>query len=173
MLLKIYSTKNKIKIILGIDPGTKRMGYCLIKEVKNKISLLIVEELVLKNLTNTWLKYKEIFSQTLFLIDKYQPKELAIESPSLGIKSRKSMLQVVRAQNIAISAGLYRNISITEYHPKTIKLIIANNGNATKKEIAKNIASFFPKTNKKEKEIHRYDCTDAIAVALCHLIIFN
>lgn len=162
-------------IILGIDPGTKIMGYCLLKAVKNKISLLIVEELVLKHIANTWLKSKEIFSKTLFLIDKYQPKELAIESPFLGKKSIKSIFQVERAQNLAISAGLYRNISITEYHPKKIKLIIANNGNATKKEIAKKIADLFTKATKNNKAIHRYryDCTDAIAVALCHLIIFN
>jgi hypothetical protein len=35
--------------------------------------------------------------------DKYKPKELAREYPFIGIK-------VVRAQNIAISAGLYRKI---------------------------------------------------------------
>ncbi|MGX7592868.1 crossover junction endodeoxyribonuclease RuvC [Candidatus Karelsulcia muelleri] len=175
-MLKNYSTKNNLVIlILGIDPGTKIMGYCLIKEVKNKISLLIVEELVLKNIANTWLKSKEIFSKTLFMIDKYQPKELAIESPFPGKKSIQSMFQVERAQNIAISAGLYRNLSITEYHPKKIKLIIANNGNATKKEIAKKIADLFTKekATQTNKAIPRYDCTDAIAVALCHLIIFN
>ncbi|MGX7591333.1 crossover junction endodeoxyribonuclease RuvC [Candidatus Karelsulcia muelleri] len=162
-MLKSYYTN---KIILGIDPGTKIMGFCIIKEFKQEIILLIVEELILTKIKNTWLKYKEIFSKTLFMIDKYNPKELAIESPVIGIKVGR---KVVLAQHIALSAGLYRNIYITEYHPKKIKLIIAKNGNASKKEIAKKIAYFFTKT--KNNEIHRYDCTDAIAVALCHLIL--
>ncbi|MGX7592734.1 crossover junction endodeoxyribonuclease RuvC [Candidatus Karelsulcia muelleri] len=154
-------------IILGIDPGTQIMGYCLIKAIQalNQYFILLrVEELILTNMKNTWLKYKAIWSQTLLMIDKYHPNELAIESPIRGI-------QVVRAQNIALSAGLYRNLSITEYHPKTIKLILAKNGKASKQEIANKIASLFTTTKKHDHELHRYDCTDALAVALCHLIL--
>ena len=64
------------------------------------------------------------------------PDEIAIDAPFFG-KNIQSMLKLGRAQGIAMAAGLSREIPITEYSPKKIKMAITGNGNASKEQVAK------------------------------------
>ena len=128
------------KIILGIDPGTTIMGFGLIKVVDNKMSFLLLNELVLNKFDDHYLRLKHIFERTLDLIDKYHPDEIAIEAPFFG-KNVQSMLKLGRAQGVAMAAGLSKEISITEYSPKKIKMSITGSGNASKEQVAKMLQS--------------------------------
>ena len=80
------------------------------------------------------LKLKVIFERTIELIDTYHPDEIAIEAPFYG-KNVQSMLKLGRAQGVAMAAGLSRQIPITEYLPKKIKMAITGNGNASKEQV--------------------------------------
>ena len=51
----------KEKIILGIDPGTTIMGFGLIKVVGNKMSLLLLNELILNKLDDHYLRLKHMY----------------------------------------------------------------------------------------------------------------
>ena len=77
-------TSTNEKIILGIDPGTTIMGFGLIKIVKNKMTLIQMNELVLNKLDDHYLRLKHIFERTIDLIEKYNPDEISIEAPFLG-----------------------------------------------------------------------------------------
>jgi crossover junction endodeoxyribonuclease RuvC len=107
----------KEKIILGIDPGTTIMGFGLIKVVEKKMSLILLNELVLNKYDDHYLRLKYIFERTIDLIEKYHPDEISIEAPFFG-KNVQSMLKLGRAQGVAMAAGLSKEIPITEYSPK-------------------------------------------------------
>ena len=154
----------KEKIILGIDPGTTIMGFGLIKEVGNKMSLLLLNELILNKLDDHYLRLKHIFERTIDLIEKYHPDEIAIEAPFFG-KNVQSMLKLGRAQGVAMAAGLSKEIPITEYSPKKIKMSITGNGNASKEQVAKMLQSLLG-IKKLPKNL---DSTDGLAAAVCHL----
>ena len=128
------------KIILGIDPGTTIMGFGLIEIEKNKMQLIQFHELHLKKYENHYLKLDQIFKRTIEIIDEYYPDEIAIEAPFFG-KNVQSMLKLGRAQGVAMAAGLSREIPITEYSPKKIKMAITGNGNASKEQVAKMLQS--------------------------------
>ena len=102
------------QIILGIDPGTTIMGFGLIKVEKSQMKLIQMHELQLKKYDNHYLKLQQIFARTLGLIEEYHPDQIAIEAPFFG-KNVQSMLKLGRAQGVAIAAGLYREVPITEY----------------------------------------------------------
>ena len=151
------------KIILGIDPGTTIMGYGLIKVLNNEMSFMLLNELNLKKLNDHYLKLNHIFNRTVEIIDNYNPDEIAIEAPFFG-KNVQSMLKLGRAQGVAMAAGLSRQIPITEYSPKKIKMSITGNGNSSKEQVAKmlkNLLAFdeLPKN---------LDSTDGLAAAVCH-----
>ena len=151
------------KIILGIDPGTTIMGFGLIKIVGKKMEFMQLNELMLKKYDDHYLKLKLIFERTIELIDNYHPDEIAIEAPFFG-KNVQSMLKLGRAQGVAMAAGLSREISITEYSPKKIKMAITGNGNATKEQVALMLKSLLNlKTLPKN-----LDATDGLAAAVCH-----
>ncbi|MBK5210229.1 MAG: crossover junction endodeoxyribonuclease RuvC [Flavobacteriaceae bacterium] len=151
------------KIILGIDPGTTIMGFGLIKVINKNMELIQMDELMLKKYDDHYLKLKLIFERTIHIIDTYHPDEIAIEAPFFG-KNVQSMLKLGRAQGVAMAAGLSREIPITEYSPKKIKMAITGNGNASKEQVAKMLQSLF-----KIKELPtNLDSTDGLAAAVCH-----
>jgi len=151
------------KIILGIDPGTTIMGFGLIKVKGKSMAFLQLNELQLKKYSDHYLKLKLIFERTVELIDTYNPDEIAIEAPFFG-KNVQSMLKLGRAQGVAMAAGLSREIPITEYSPKKIKMAITGNGNASKEQVAKMLQSLL-----QLKDLPKnLDSTDGLAAAVCH-----
>ncbi len=154
---------NNDKIILGIDPGTTIMGFGIIKVVNKKMQFVQMNELLLSKYKDPYIKLKLIFERTLELIETFHPDEIAIEAPFYG-KNVQSMLKLGRAQGVAMAAGLSRQIPITEYLPKKIKMAITGNGNASKEQVAKMLQSTLGlKTLPKN-----LDSTDGLAAAVCH-----
>ncbi|NNK70250.1 MAG: crossover junction endodeoxyribonuclease RuvC [Flavobacteriaceae bacterium] len=151
------------RIILGIDPGTTIMGFGLIKVNGKSMEFLQLNELHLQKYDGHYLKLKLIFERTLHLIDTYHPDEIAIEAPFFG-KNVQSMLKLGRAQGVAMAAGLSRQIPITEYSPKKIKMSITGSGNASKEQVAKMLQTLL-----ELKELPKnLDATDGLAAAVCH-----
>ncbi len=151
------------KIILGIDPGTTVMGFGIIKVINKQMHFVQMNELMLKKYSDHYTKLKLIFERTLELIDTYHPDEIAIEAPFFG-KNVQSMLKLGRAQGVAMAAGLSRQVPITEYMPKKIKMSITGNGNASKEQVAKMLQSVL-KLKTLPKNL---DSTDGLAAAVCH-----
>ena len=151
------------KIILGIDPGTKIMGYGVIQVTGKKVRLVTMDSFNFSREADHFIRLKKIFDNTLELIDMYHPDELAIESPFYG-KNVQSMLKLGRAQGVAISAALSREVPIFEYAPRKIKMAITGRGAASKEQVAaflKNILKF-------DEMPGNLDATDGLAAAMCH-----
>lgn len=150
-------------IILGIDPGTTIMGFGVIKTYDKKMELLQLNELNLKKYDDHYTKLRYIFERSIHLIETFHPDHIAIEAPFFG-KNVQSMLKLGRAQGVAMAAGLSRQIPITEYSPKKIKMAITGNGNASKEQVAGMLQNMLNiKTLPKN-----LDSTDGLAVAVCH-----
>jgi len=150
-------------IILGIDPGTTIMGFGLIKVVQKKMQFIQLNELNLKKYDDHYVKLKLIFERTIELIETHHPDEIAIEAPFFG-KNVQSMLKLGRAQGVAMAAGLSREIPITEYLPKKIKMAITGNGNASKEQVAKMLQGMLGLKSLPKN----LDATDGLAAAVCH-----
>ena len=139
------------------------MGYGIIHVQGNAIKLLQFGVIHLKKYDHHELKLKKIFDRVLNLIDEYHPDEVALEAPFYG-KNVQSMLKLGRAQGVAMSAALFREIPITEYAPKKVKQSVTGNGNASKEQVAKMLIGLLS-----IKEAPKLlDATDALAVAICH-----
>jgi crossover junction endodeoxyribonuclease RuvC len=157
----------KETIILGIDPGTTIMGYGIIKVTGNKVEMLVMGILDLKKYSNHYLKLQKIFSRTLSLIDEFHPDCMAIEAPFFG-KNVQSMLKLGRAQGVAMSAALYRDLPITEYAPLKIKMAITGNGRASKEQVADMLRRYL--NISQEDMLPQLDATDGLAAAYCHFL---
>jgi crossover junction endodeoxyribonuclease RuvC len=96
-------------------------------------------------------------------VDEFNPDEVALEAPFYG-KNVQSMLKLGRAQGVAMSAALSREVPITEYAPRKVKQSVTGNGNASKEQVARMLMTIL-----RIKQLPRLlDSTDALAVALCH-----
>jgi crossover junction endodeoxyribonuclease RuvC len=151
------------RIILGIDPGTNMMGYGVI-QASGKIPIFRDMGVIdLKKSADPYLKLRKILESTLDLIDQYLPDEVAIEAPFYG-KNVQSMLKLGRAQGVAIAAVLSRDIPVSEYAPRKIKLAITGAGDASKEQVAGMLRRIF----NLDKMPENLDASDGLAVAVCH-----
>ena len=157
----------KENIILGIDPGTTIMGYGILKVNGNKTEMLAMGILDLKKYSDHYLKLQRIFARTLSLIDEFHPDHLAIEAPFFG-KNVQSMLKLGRAQGVAMSAALYRDIPITEYAPLKIKMAITGSGRASKEQVADMLRRYLKIPQ--DQMLPQLDATDGLAAAYCHFL---
>ena len=145
------TVKAKERIIMGIDPGTNIMGFGVIKVTGRTMSYVAMDELDLRKSDDPFLKLKTIFEYTTSLIDTYLPDEIALEAPFYG-------------KNVAMSAALMRQIPITEYLPKKVKMAITGNGNASKEQVAGMLVQLL-----KYRDLPKHlDSTDALGIAVCH-----
>ena len=139
------------------------MGFGIIEVNNKKMKFIELNELKLTKIKDHYLRLKLIFERTIELIEKFNPDEIAIEAPFFG-KNVQSMLKLGRAQGVAMAAGLSRQIPVTEYSPKKIKMAITGNGNASKEQVAKMLQTLLL-----IKELPKnLDSTDGLAAAVCH-----
>lgn len=156
---------NPDRIIIGIDPGTNVMGYGILCVESRKPKVLAMGVLKLNRMESHYMRLHRIHTRVLSLIEQYLPDELAIEAPFFG-KNVQSMLKLGRAQGVAMAAALSRDIPITEYEPRKIKMAITGNGAASKEQVQEMLVRIL--NIPRENLLPELDATDALAAALCH-----
>jgi crossover junction endodeoxyribonuclease RuvC len=157
------NTSTSEKIILGIDPGTRFLGYGLLRINQDKVTILQYGVLNLTKYTTQGAKFLKIHERVLGIIEEFLPDEIAIESPFFG-KNVQSMLKLGRVQGMVMSLAFSKSIPIAEYEPKKIKQSVTGNGNASKEQVAKMVEII---ANIK-LDAKLQDATDALGIAICH-----
>ena len=76
------------------------------------------------------------------------------------------MLKLGRAQGVAMAAALSRDVPITEYEPRKIKMAITGNGAASKEQVQEMLKRIL--NLRQEDFLPQLDASDALAAALCH-----
>lgn len=149
--------------ILGVDPGTNVLGFAVVEVVNKKMKVLELGVIKMGHLETHFLKLKKIFERIETIIEVYQPRDMAVESPFFG-KNVQSMLKLGRAQGVAIAAGMVNGLNVEEYSPKKIKQSVTGNGNASKEQVA----AMLQATMNVDVSKHYLDSTDALGAAVCH-----
>lgn len=156
------------RIILGVDPGTQVTGYGFLHQTRQGIKILALGVIKLDRpgLDHPQ-KLSMIYKSLLRLIEEFKPDEMAIEAPFFA-KNVQSMLKLGRAQGVAMAAGLARDVPITEYLPKKVKMAVTGNGNASKHQVAAMLRTLLPELTGYGEQLA--DATDALAVAVTHYL---
>lgn len=153
------------RIIMGIDPGTRIMGYGLLGIAGRKTEVIVMGVIKLDKLENHYLRLHRIYERVLGLVSQYLPDEVALEAPFFG-KNVQSMLKLGRAQGVAMAACLARDVPIAEYAPRLIKMAVTGNGQASKEQVANMLRHLLGLSADQMPDF--LDATDALAVALTH-----
>lgn len=153
------------RIIMGIDPGTNVMGYGVLGVDGKKTEVIVLGVIELSKFESHYKRLHRIFERVSGLAAQYLPDEVALEAPFFG-KNVQSMLKLGRAQGVAMAAVLSRDIPVAEYAPRTIKMAVTGNGQASKEQVANMLKHLL---HMKDEDMPRLlDATDALAVALTH-----
>lgn len=152
-------------IVLAIDPGSVTAGYALLQKEGRKI--IYLESGILKfNGKDEFLhRVKDIFDQTSALVDRLMPDEVALES-LIFVKSPTALIKLAQSRGTMLAA-LSKNYheKIFEYSPNLVKSTVVGHGHADKEGIQKFLLQYLGLSNFKT-----HDESDAVAIALCHLL---
>jgi len=156
---------NSEQLILGIDPGTNIMGYCLLRYNGRKYGIEKIGCLKLTKCETHLDKLRGIVQFMDGLLKEYKPEVMAIEEPFFG-KNVQSMLKLGRAQGAIMAVAIQNNIEIVEITPRRVKQAITGKGSASKEQVAamvSNIAGI-------DISNLNTDATDAAAIAISYTL---
>ena len=146
------------KVYIGIDPGTSVMGYGILGIKGRNPSMIAMGVIKLSRFDSHYLRLRHIHERVSALVGQYLPDEMAIEAPFFG--------KLGRAQGVAMSAALERDIPIAEYEPRKIKMAITGNGAASKEQVQQMLRRIL--SIPADMIMPELDATDALGAALCH-----
>jgi crossover junction endodeoxyribonuclease RuvC len=148
-------------LILGLDPGSTRVGYGLIKKEKNKLTLVSsgLLKIVSKNKAERLINLEKSASE---LMKKHRPDLVAIERLYF-VKNLKTGLEVAQSRGVLTLVAARYKIPQVEYTPSEIKLAVTGYGNADKKSVAKMVVKILGINKIKGPD----DVSDALATAIC------
>lgn len=155
--------ENTLKV-LGIDPGSTKIGYGLLNVNGKELSVLGYGYLDITGFTNKGERLIQIQKDLKELFSKYKPDCIAIENIYF-FKNAKTFNSVVESKGVILLTAAWAKIKVFEYTPLEIKQTITGYGKASKNLIQKLIQSSLSI----KEDIKPDDASDALAVALCHV----
>ena len=149
--------------IIGIDPGTRNVGYGVIEIKGNQVSPIVYGTIRVKEKDKIEVRLAAIHLKISQLIKDYHPTEGAIEKAFVG-KNPHSALRIGEGRGVAMAAMGIEGLSVFEYTPLLIKKALVGNAFAKKEQVRLMVKTIL----KCSDDFTTDDTSDALAVAICH-----
>lgn len=146
--------------ILGIDPGTTRLGYGLIETHGHDFAMLDYGIIGLEAGSATE-RLQEIYAELTKLFKKVKPDRVAFEQ-LFFYNNQKTAMRVSQAMGVALLAAAESSTPIFEYTPLQVKQTVTNSGNAKKEQVQTMVKMLL----KLEHIPKPDDAADALAIAI-------
>lgn len=151
---------------IGIDPGLRHTGYGVIAYENQTFSIIAEGVIKTDHLSLLPDKLLYIYNGLQNVIEQHDLTHAAIEETYVNINSASS-LKLAHARAVAILVLKQNCLDAVEYQAKTVKKTVCGNGNADKMQVASMLRYLIPNSNISQQN---HDNTDAIAIAICHLL---
>lgn len=156
-------------IILGIDPGTARTGFGIIRVEKenkgSKSNLKCLGHGVIETKPGPppEQRLKKIHLELVKLLNRYKPDVLAVENIYF-FKNLKTAIPVSEAKGVVLLTAAKKKIPVYELTPLQVKMGICGYGRADKTQIQRMVKEILAL-----KEVPKSDdAADALAIAICY-----
>jgi len=150
--------------VLGIDPGTLRLGYGVVEGGADGARLRYVECGVISASPRDPrpARLAEIGRGLRDLCVELRPDAVAMEEAFFG-KNVQSTLALGEARGVAMFVAAEQGLVVTGYAPATVKQAVVGHGRATKDQIGYLVRALLSLRRTPEP-----DAADALAIAICH-----
>jgi crossover junction endodeoxyribonuclease RuvC len=149
--------------ILGIDPGTVRLGYGLVEIVGSALLRYIECGTITAPAGRPRAeRLLEIGRGLRDLVNEHRPDAIAMEEAFFG-KNVQSTLALGEARGVALLIAGEAGLMVAGYSPATVKKAIVGHGRASKDQIA-----YLVRAMLKLRRLPSSDAADALAIAICH-----
>jgi crossover junction endodeoxyribonuclease RuvC len=149
-------------VILGIDPGTRNMGYALLSMEKGKLSLLEAGLIKIKA-EDLQFQIPQMVEAFEHIFKNYEIDEVAMEDIFYA-HNPKTTIKLAQFRGAIMLTILQQFGQFSEYTALQVKKALTGKAKAQKEQVAFMVKRLL----NIKKEIKPLDITDAIAVAITH-----
>jgi len=149
--------------VIGIDPGSRFMGYGVVEELQGRLVHLAHGVIRADPRLPLEHRLRDLFFQLGQAIARHRPDSVAVEGV-FAFRNARSALVLGQARGIALLAAAQSGLMVHEYAPAKVKRSVGAGGASGKEAVARMVNAFL-----RLPELPRPDATDALALAICHL----
>lgn len=147
-------------IVLGLDPGSVRIGYGLIQAEGNKLSWLKSGLLKVQPLRAPG-RLATIEKDLNAIVREFRPDRVGLEK-LFFMRNQKTALAVAETRGVILNALHKNRLPVFEVSPSEVKLAVTGYGQAPKEAVAKMVRYFLKMPPQKIID----DASDALAIAI-------
>ena len=148
-------------IILGIDPGTTRIGLGIIKSESGRLECLHYG-LIPQSPAKSGLTADEVMKDISRLVKTYKPDLAAVEK-LFFFKNQKTIISVSEMRGVILAALAINKVPIREFTPLQVKQAVSSYGRAGKEQVEQMVRLIL----KIKDTIEPDDAADGLAIAIC------
>ncbi|MHC4954852.1 MAG: crossover junction endodeoxyribonuclease RuvC [Planctomycetota bacterium] len=149
--------------ILGIDPGTRVVGYGVIDQEGSRLHCVDAGALSVPAGLSIERRLAMIAADLREVIETHRPTTSAMEDVFVATDPRAA-LKIGFGRGAILAVLGEAQLEVASYPPATIKKAVAGNGRANKEQVAHMVAAILGLGRAPEP----LDATDALAVAITH-----
>ncbi len=150
---------------MGIDPGLRATGYGVVECKQSLVSLLEVGTIEPKQKELLQNRLKTIHDVLDELIIEHGPQTLVLEKLYAHYNHPITASTLGHVRGVICLVCAQRGLQLVEYSVKRIRQVLTGNGNASKVQIRRFVASFLAIDEAKLS----LDASDALALALGYI----
>lgn len=149
--------------ILGIDPGTVRLGYGVVDAVGSaRLSYVECGVIAVPPRDSRLKRLGAIGRHLRDLCAELRPDVVAMEEAFFG-ENVKSTLALGEARGVALFVASEAGLDVSGYAPAQVKQTVVGHGRATKEQVG-----FLVRALLSLRRTPEADAADALAIAICH-----
>lgn len=150
--------------MLGIDPGTRVVGWAVLDQHKGRLSL-VATGVIRCNHKVYAQRLAQVLAGLRQVIAAHKPAQAAVEEAFSG-KNPRTALVIGEGRGVALAALGEAGLPVAAYPARTIKRCVAGAGAADKQAVARMVALQLGLAKLPEP----HDASDACAVAITHCV---
>jgi len=148
--------------VLGIDPGSRRLGWGVVEREGLKLRAIAAGVLKLDVDVSLELRLKEVHEALSALCETYEIDAMAVEDIFYA-RFPNAAIKLAHVRGVILLVGAQQGLPVSSYPPSIVKKAIAGRGAADKVQVARLVAASL-----KLAKLPPADAADALAIAMTH-----
>ena len=155
-------SEKEIETILGIDPGTIKTGWGVIRADGVRLRHVAHGTVRAAGSLSQDRRLQRIFTELARAICEHQPTHVSLEKVFLA-RNVQSALKLGQVRGVALLAAAEGGVPVAEYNSVQVKKAVTGYGHASKEQIQQMVTALLELPAEPQE-----DAADALAAAICH-----
>lgn len=154
--------EGKIETILGIDPGTLKTGWGVIRADGVRLRHVAHGTVRTSPSQSQDRRLQRIYTELAEVIREHEPAHVSLEKVFLA-RNVQSALKLGQVRGVALLAAAEHEVAVSEYNAVQVKKALTGYGHAAKGQMQQMVAAILGLPDEPAE-----DAADALAAAICH-----